>query len=251
VIDTHCHLIDPQFKKDIKEVISRAQSVGIKKIINIGYDIKTSLLAIEMNKQYNWILPAIGIHPNETADESIPYMKEIENLCNNTKIIAIGETGLDFYRNFSPRDAQQVLFGQHINIAQKYKLPLIIHTRNSIDNAIKILKEENYHCGVFHCYSGTYEQARKIMDLGFYLGFGGVLTFSQSMREVFQHIPLDFIVFETDAPFLAPARHRGQRNEPGFIFETLNLVVSLKRLASDEIEKITDKNAQKLFSLRE
>ncbi|MEO0184790.1 MAG: TatD family hydrolase [candidate division WOR-3 bacterium] len=251
MIDTHCHLIDPQFKRDIKEVIVRAQSAGLRKIINIGYDLKTSCSAIEMYKEYQWILPAIGIHPNETAGESIAYLKEIDNLCTNERVFAVGETGLDYYRNFSPKDAQVVLFRRHINIARKYNLPLIVHTRNAVEDAIRILKEEDYHLGVFHCYNGTYEQAKRIIDIGYYLGFGGVLTFSKNLREVFQRVPLDFVIFETDAPFLAPAGYRGKRNEPGYIFETAKVAASLKGLSLDEIEMITDRNASRLFSIEE
>lgn len=249
MIDTHCHLIDPQFNRDLDEVIQRAKTSGIKYIINIGYDLKTSIAAIEMNKTYEWLIPAIGIHPNEEAEESIIHIGEIEQLCTSEKVFGIGETGLDYYRNYSPKEAQQKLFRLHINLARKFNLPLIIHTRNSIDDAIKILKEEDYRKGVFHCYSGSYEQAKKIINLGFYLGFGGVLTFSKNMREVFQHIPLDFIVFETDSPFLAPAGHRGKRNEPAFIYETLNVASSVKGLPAEQIEMTTDRNALQLFSL--
>lgn len=250
MIDTHCHLIDPQFKHDLKEVVSRASSAGVKIIINIGYDVDTSIAATEMNKIYNWVLPAIGIHPSETVEESLNQMEFIDNLCRNKNIIAIGETGLDYYRNYAPKDAQQRLFRQHINLARKYNLPLIIHTRNSIDDTIRILKEEDYYKGVFHCYSGTYEQAKRIMDMGFYLGFGGVLTFSKNMRDVFQRIPIDFVVFETDAPFLAPAGYRGRRNEPAFIFEALNSASSIKGLPSEKIDQITDNNACRLFSFK-
>lgn len=251
MIDTHCHLIDPQFNKDLEEVIKRAWSAGIKNIINVGYDRETSIRALRMNEKYAWILPAVGIHPNESADESVAQMAEIDALCDNKKVIAIGETGLDFYRHYYPKEAQQALFEKHINIARKYNLPLIIHTRMSIDEAIKILVREDYHKGLFHCFSGTIEQAKKVMNLGYYLGFGGVLTFSKNMREVFQYVPLDFVMFETDAPFLAPANHRGHRNEPVFIFETLNVAASIKGLSADEVEKITEKNARKLFSLKE
>ncbi len=251
MIDTHCHLIDPQFNKDLEEVIKRAWSAGIKNIINVGYDRETSIRALKMNEKYDWILPAVGIHPNESADESVAQMAEIEDLCSNKKVVAIGETGLDFYRHYYPKEAQQALFEKHINIARKYNLPLIIHTRMSIDEAIKILTREDYHKGLFHCFSGTIEQAKKVMDLGYYLGFGGVLTFSKNMREIFQYVPLDFVMFETDAPFLAPVNHRGQRNEPGYIFETLNVAASIKGLSADEVETITDKNARKLFSLKE
>lgn len=250
MIDTHCHLIDPQFNKDIEEVIKRAWFAGIKKIINVGYDKETSIRALEMNEKYDWILPAIGIHPNESADESIAQMAEIDALCNNKKVVAVGETGLDFYRYYYPKEAQQALFEKHIDIARKYNLPLIIHTRMSMDEAIKILDGEDYHRCLFHCFSGTIEQAKKVMNLGCCLGFGGILTFSKNMRELFQYVPLDFVVFETDAPFLAPANYRGQRNEPAFIFETLNVAASIKGLTVDKVEITTDKNARELFCLK-
>ncbi len=250
MIDTHCHLIDPQFNRDIQIVIERAKSSGISFIINIGYDLNTSIAAVKMNKDYEWLLPAIGIHPNESAEESLKQIESVENLCEDKNVIAIGETGLDYYRNYTPKDAQQKLFRQHINLARKYNLPLIIHTRNSIDDTIKILNEEGYHRGVFHCYNGSYEQAKQIINMGFFLGFGGVLTFSKNMREVFQRIPIEFILFETDAPFLAPASHRGQRNEPAFIFETLHSAASIKGLSVEKIEEFTDKNASRLFSLK-
>ncbi len=249
MIDTHCHLIDPQFSNDLDLVIQRAKNVNIKKIINIGYDLKTSARTIDLNKRFSWIFPAIGIHPNESAEQSLNDLKELENLLTKYKVYAIGETGLDYYRNLGTKDAQQELFRQHIVLARKYSLPLIIHTRNSIDDAIKILIEEDYHQGVFHCYSGTYEQAKKIIDLGFYLGFGGVLTFSKKTRELFQRLPLKRIVLETDAPFLAPAEHRGKRNEPAYLVEILHTAASITGLAIIKVEEITDNNAIKLFML--
>ncbi len=245
--DTHCHLIDPQFHKDLDEVILRARNCGITRIINIGYDLTTSRAAIEINQKYPWVLPAIGLHPNETAQESITEVRTLEDILKERKVIAIGETGLDYYRDFSPKDAQQELFRQHIALAKRYQLPLIIHTRNSIADAIKILREENYDRGVFHCYSGTYEQARVIINMGFYLGFGGVLTFSRRVREVFQRLPRDWILLETDAPFLAPLGHRGERNEPSYIIETLKIAAHIHRITPAELKYITDQNAQRLF----
>uniref|UniRef100_A0A7C4XMC5 TatD family deoxyribonuclease n=1 Tax=candidate division WOR-3 bacterium TaxID=2052148 RepID=A0A7C4XMC5_UNCW3 len=250
MIDTHCHLIDPQFQNDIDSVIKRAKESGVGIIINIGYDLKTSQMAIEMNKKYTWLLPAVGIHPNETALQSLEKFFELEKLLEETSVVAIGETGLDYYRDFSPKDAQQKLFRSHIAIARRYQLPLIIHTRNSIDDAIRILKEEGYFQGVFHCYSGTIEQAKKIIEIGFYLGFGGVLTFSKKVREVFRHLPLKHIVFETDAPFLAPAGHRGRRNEPSYIFETLQVAAGILGMRVNELEEIADRNAKRLFRIK-
>ena len=249
MIDTHCHLIDPQFQKDINEVLSRAKKAGVKKIINAGYDVKTSIAAVSMAKKESWLLPAIGIHPNEAAQELLEEMVRIEETLVGHKVIAIGETGLDYYRDFSPRDAQKTLFRRHIVLAKRNSLPLLIHTRNSTDDAVRILREEDYHYGVFHCYSGSYEQAKVIMDMGFYLGFGGLLTFSRRTQEVFHKLPSDRILLETDAPFLAPANCRGKRNEPAFIYETLNTAASIMELAPEDLETTLDQNATSLFSL--
>ncbi len=249
MIDTHCHLIDPQFKKDLDSVIRRAYSSGVSKIVNAGYDVKTSTDAVTMAHAHNELLPAIGIHPNEAASEALNEMTAIEEIAAREKIYAIGETGLDYYRDRSPKSAQQELFRRHIALARNRKLPLLIHTRNSIDDAVRILREEKYGNGVFHCYSGTYEQARKILDMGFYCGFAGVLTFSKQMRDVFRKLPQERIVLETDAPFLSPAGHRGRRNEPSYIVEILHFAADTLELSPEALETLLDANAAKLFSL--
>lgn len=249
MIDTHCHLIDPQFNRDFDAVIARARESGITIIINAGYDVKTSMAAVTMGKKVDWLKPAIGIHPNEAAQELIKEVEKIEAMLEQGSVFAIGETGLDYYRDFSPRDAQKELLRRHIDIAKKNNLPLLIHTRRSIDDAIKILQEGNYHRGVFHCYSGTLEHAKTIIDMGFYIGFGGVLTFSKQTQEIFQKLPTDRILLETDAPFLAPAEHRGKRNEPAFIMETLSTAASILNVKPQHLEEIVDNNATILFSL--
>lgn len=249
MIDTHCHLIDPQFQKDLDSVLSRAIKAGVIKIVNAGYDVKTSQYAVTMSKEIDWLLPAVGIHPNGAADESIKEMKRIEEILGQEKIFAIGETGLDYYRDLLPKDAQQGLFRKHIDIAKRNNLPLLIHTRNSIDDAIQILKQEDCHRGVFHCYSGTLEQAKIILDMGFYLGFGGVLTLAKRTRDIFKEIPVDRIVLETDAPFLSPAEYRGKRNEPSYIIKTLNTAANVLDIPSEQLEEIFDTNACTLFAL--
>lgn len=249
MIDTHCHLIDPQFKRDFNAVLKRAREAGVSRIINAGYDIETSNQAVAQGKEFNWLLPAVGIHPNEAAAELIREMERIEEIVTREKVVAIGETGLDYYRDFSPRGAQKELFRKHIHIAKKHNLPLLIHTRRSIDDALHILQEEDYQCGVFHCYSGSYEQARVILDMGFYLGFAGIMTFSRRVQEIVLRLPIDRILLETDAPFLAPAGHRGQRNEPSFIIETLQSISTVMGISPVRLEEILDRNAITLFSL--
>ncbi len=247
MVDTHCHLIDPQFLKDLKSVLKRAQAAGVTKIINAGYDADTSEKAIVMANEHPWLLPAVGIHPNEAAAQSINEMGRIEGILERSQVTAIGETGLDYYRDFSPRDAQRELFRLHIRLARKWRLPLLIHTRNSLDDAIAVLEAEGCCRGVFHCYSGSWEQARKVIDMGFYVGFAGVLTFSKRAREVMQELPVDRLLIETDAPFLAPAGHRGKRNEPAFITETLHCAANVLDIMPEKLEAILDENAERLF----
>ncbi len=247
MVDTHCHLIDPQFNKDFDEVLQRAQKAGVKKIVNAGYDVKTSQDAVKQGHRYDWLMPAVGIHPNEAAEQSLTEMSNIIDVAQSNKVCAIGETGLDYYRDFSSKEAQQELFRKHIGLARSNDLPLLIHTRNSVDDAISILKEEDFHCGVFHCYSGTYEQAKKILGMGYYLGFGGVLTFSKRTRDVFKNLPTDRILLETDAPFLSPSGHRGQRNEPAYILETLSFAAGTLEMLPEQLEEILDANVARLF----
>ena len=251
MVDTHCHLVDPQFNKDLKSVLKRAEQAGVDKIINAGYDVVTSKIAIDQGQQHPWLLPAVGIHPNEAAERSLAEMGEIEDIIGKYRVCAVGETGLDFYRDFSPRKAQCELFRKHIDLAQKKDLPLLIHTRNSVDDAIRILRDMDYHYGVFHCYSGSYDQAKIIIDMGYSIGFGGILTFSRQMRDVLKKLPTGNIILETDAPFLAPAGHRGQRNEPAYILETLNFAAGTLEMLPEQLEAILDANARKLFRLGE
>jgi TatD DNase family protein len=248
MVDTHCHLIDPQFASDLKEVLQRAKDAGVDRIVNAGYDVVTSERAVAMAREQSWLLPAVGIHPNEAADQSIKEMGEIREILEKEKVIAVGETGLDYYRDFSPREAQKELFRLHIALARESHLPLLIHTRNSVEQAISVLAAEDYHQGVFHCYSGTWENAREIIEMGYYVSFAGVLTFSRQAREVIQKVPLDRLLLETDAPFLAPQGHRGKRNEPAFITETLYCAANILDLTPEKLEAILDQNAQRLFA---
>jgi len=250
MIDTHCHLVDPQFNHDLDAVCKRAQDAGIGAIVNAGYDLTTSQLAWAMHESTPWLLPAVGIHPNEAAAQSILQMVMIDSLAAKAGVVAIGETGLDYYRDRSSREAQKELFKLHIKSAYTRSLPLLVHTRNSIDDAITILESGPELKGVFHCYSGTEEQAKRIIELGFYLGFGGVLTFSKRARRVFKTLPKERLLLETDAPFLAPATYRGQRNEPAYLQETLRTAAEISDRSQEYIEQITDENAKTLFSIQ-
>ncbi len=235
---------------DLDDVLWRAHAAGVTRIVNVGYDVETSQRAIMMSGEQPHLLPAIGIHPNEAAAESIREMGKIEELLSSARVVGVGETGLDYYRDFSPREAQRELFRMHITLARKGNLPLLVHTRNSQEDAIQILKEEDFHHGVFHCYTGSYEQAKIIIDLGFFISFAGVLTYSRRAREIIQKLPRDRILLETDAPFLAPVGHRGRRNEPAFITETLNFAANMLDIIPERLEAILDLNAKTLFAFQ-
>ncbi len=247
MIDTHCHLIDPQFKNDLVAVLERAKKNGIIIMVNAGYDILTSHMTLELYNKYPVLKPAVGIHPNEVAAENLKEIDRIAELAEDKRVVAIGETGLDYYRDRSPRDAQIELFKAHIEIAQRCHKPLLIHTRNSIDDTIEILTHMDGHYGVFHCYSGSFDQACQILDLGYYLGFGGVLTFSKNHRDILTKVPIDRILLESDAPFLAPHGYRGKRNEPSFIIETLRTAAGLLDMSVKDLEDQVDANANLLF----
>ncbi len=249
MIDTHCHLTDSQFNDDLPEVLARARSAGVKQIINAGYDVATSKRALQMYEEYDWLRPAVGIHPHEASDSTLMAMHEMEECAVREDVVAVGETGLDYYREFAPAQAQRELFRKHIALARKVGLPLLIHTRKSIDDAIDILRQEDFHRGVFHCYSGNYEQACIIMDMGFYLGFGGVLTFSPRVQDVFKRVSANRILMETDAPYLAPVPYRSKRNEPAYLVETMRVASHILGIKRDRLEKVVDDNATTLFSL--
>jgi TatD DNase family protein len=245
--DTHCHLTDPQFDNDREQVLVRARAAGVRQIINAGYDVETSQKALHMAQQTDWLMPAVGIHPHEASKNACDVFDTIEKLSADSGVVAIGETGLDYYREFASAEQQQLLFRKHIALARRMTLPLLIHTRKSIDAAIDILKQEDFHTGVFHCYSGSYEQACVILDMGFYLGFGGVLTFSVKVQEVFKKIPADRILLETDSPYLAPVPYRGKRNEPAYIMETVHFAAHTLGIKQHLLEKKLDDNVTALF----
>ena len=248
MIDSHCHLADPQFSKDLESVLERARAKGIEKIINVAYDLETSQQVMKMSEDYNWLLPAVGIHPNEASTRTITEMDKIRALIENNRVYAVGETGLDYYRNFAPADEQKALFRRHIQLAQRFELPLIIHNRNAFNDAIAILKDEKFTRGVFHCFTGDYASARKVLDLGFFISFAGNLTYNRAIQEVLKKVGAGRLLLETDAPYLAPKRHRGRRNEPSFIVDTLQKAAELLQISEGKLSQIIFDNGRRLFS---
>ncbi|MEE9591069.1 MAG: TatD family hydrolase [Thermodesulfobacteriota bacterium] len=254
-IDTHAHLDDPRFNKDREDVIKRAIEAGIEHIITVGcWEPEKGLdTAVRIAESYDNIYTAIGAHPHDARVASNDTFQQIEALTEHKKVIAIGETGLDFHYDKSPRNIQMDVFRRHIQIARRSNLPLIIHTREAEGDTLDILKEEGGEeiGGVFHCFSGDHEMARECIKMGFFLSFTGIVTFTNAtnIHEIIKKVPVERILLETDCPYLSPEPHRGKRNEPAFLVETAKKIAEIKALSLEDIARITTLNAKELFGI--
>lgn len=215
-IDTHVHLNDEQFQGDLEEVLTRAKEARVNYLVNIGYDLASSRKALALAKEYGHIYAVVGVHPDEAKEFTADTYQEIKAMAQQDKIVGIGEIGLDYYWDNSPRDVQQEVFRQQIRLAKELDLPVVIHDREAHGDVLKILQEEKPKRGIMHCYSGSKEMAEVCLKLGFYLSFGGPLTFKNAKKtvEVAGTIPLERLLIETDCPYLTPHPFRGKRNEP-------------------------------------
>lgn len=253
-VDTHCHLNHPDFEADLREVLRRAEGVGVTRVVCAAYDLQTSDLAVRLAEEHPAISAAVGIHPHD-ADTFTPEIeRHIRDLsAGRPKVVAIGEAGLDYYRSLSPRDAQRDAFRRHILMAHELGLPLIIHSRDAHEDVVKILEEVGMpeRGAVMHCFPGDPEFARRSLDLGCFLGIAGPVTFKngQAIQEVAGWMPLDRMLLETDAPYLAPHPYRGKRNEPGFVPVIAAKIAELRGISSDELAAATTANAERLFGL--
>ncbi len=252
IIDTHAHLDFPDYKDDIDEVIARARKVGVEYLINVGTTVVSSIKSIELTKQYEQIYASIGIHPNEASKVSGGEWSRLEALAGESKVVAIGETGLDYYRDRSKREDQKRLFRQHIELAQGHNLPIIIHNRDASDDCLEIVRTYNGKIkGVVHCFSDSREIAEEFLKLGFYVSFAGPVTFpkADNLREALKAVPVERLLLETDCPFLAPQPKRGKRNEPSYLQYTIPVLAELYKLSVEDIKRITTLSAKKLFGI--
>ena len=252
IIDTHCHLDFEQFASDRGDVIGRAEKAGILYFINVGSNLEGSRESVRLSSEYGNIFASVGIHPHHAGDPE-GALGEIEALAAGKKVVAIGEVGLDYYKSPSPAPPQKKLFVEFIGLSKKLNLPLIIHNRNADNDTLSILKSE-YAVpvrGVLHCFSGERAFLTKALDMGLFISFTCNLTFKNAgnLREVAKHVPLDRLLLETDAPFLAPQAKRGERNEPAYITELRDALSKILGISKIEVEKVTSENAKKLFTL--
>lgn len=252
-IDTHVHLNAEQYQEDLQEVIDRALEAKVETMVVVGFDRKTIEKTMELVEQYDFIYGVIGWHPVDAIDCTEEDLHWIEEFAAHPKIVGIGETGLDYYWDKSPKDVQQALFRKQIHLAQKVNLPIIIHNREATADVVNILREENAASvgGVMHCYSGSVETARQCIEMNFMISLGGPVTFKNARmpKEVATEIPLEHLMIETDAPYLAPHPYRGKRNEPAWVPLVAEEIARLKEKPIEEVAQVTTANAKKFFRI--
>lgn len=252
-IDTHVHLNADQYDEDLQDVILRAREKGVQKMVVIGFDTKTIERAISIAEADPDIYAVVGWHPVDAIDCTDEDLQWIEQLAQHEKVVGIGETGLDYYWDKSPKEVQQEIFRKQIRLAQRVKLPLIIHNRDATGDVIRILEEEEAHLtgGIMHCFGGSVETARSAIDMNFMISLGGPVTFknAKTPKEVATEIPLEHLLIETDAPYLAPHPFRGKRNEPSYVPLVAEEIARLKELPVEEVARVTTENAEKFFGI--
>lgn len=250
--DTHVHLNSEQYE-NVDEIVNNALENGVNKMVVVGYDLETSLKAIQIAKQYEFIYAAVGMHPSEIKKMNKDDLDKIESLLTNKKVVAIGEIGLDYHWDKDNKEEQKEVFIKQIKWSSKYNLPIIIHSRDSAEDTFNVLKDNKmyYKKGIMHCYSYSLELAKEFIKLDFMLAFGGALTFlnSKQNKEVVQEIDSKYLLTETDAPYLTPHPYRGKRNEPKYIHLVVEEMSRLKNINEEEMSQIVYNNACDFFEV--
>jgi TatD DNase family protein len=252
-IDSHAHLDDRKYDPDRHEMLMRARDQGVAAIINVGYDLASSRRSVTLAEEYDFVYAAVGIHPHDAKDAGNSAFKELKTMAGSQKVVAIGEMGLDYFRNLSPRDVQQTAFRRQIALARETGLPIIVHDRDAHGDVMQILKEEKAgECGgVLHCFSGSWEMAVECMKMGFYISIAGPVTFQNAgrLKDIAARVPADRLLIETDAPYLTPEPHRGKRNESAYVLYVAEEIARLRGITPEELGNLAAENTKKLFSL--
>ncbi len=253
LVDHHCHLDFPEFATELDGVIARAKAADVGLIVSISTRIRRFDRLLEIANAYDNVFCSIGTHPHYAHEELDIAVEEIARLSGHPKVVAIGEAGLDYYYDNSPRAAQEQGFRKHIAVARKTQLPLVIHARDADDDVAAILEEEmaaGKFPAVLHCFTGGSELARRGVNLGLYVSFSGILTFKRAdaLREIASKVPLDRLLVETDAPYLAPGKYRGKRNEPSYVVETAAELAKAKGISLEELARHTTENFFRLYN---
>ena len=252
IFDTHAHMDDRAFDQDRDTLLSRLPEEGIALLMNPGCSLASSQAAVRLSNQYSYIYAAVGSHPDAADEVNDGVLEQYRSLCrDNPKVKAMGEIGLDYHYEDIPRDIQQRAFRAQMDLARELNLPVIVHEREAHEDGMKIAAEFPTVTGVFHCYSGSLEMAKWLIERGWYIGFGGVLTFKNARKalEVAEKIPLERIVLETDCPYMAPEPFRGRRNDPGKLYRVAEKLAQLRGMTVEEVQAITLENGKALYRI--
>ena len=252
IFDTHAHYDDSRFDEDRDELITSLSEKGVSHIVNCGCDLKSSLSTLSLAQKYDFIYAAVGVHAHEAEEATEEDMSEIEKLYGDKKVVAVGEIGLDYHYDFSPRERQLEIFERQLILANKLNLPVIVHDREAHEDTMNLLKKYKPK-GVVHCFSGSAEMAKEIVKLGMYIGIGGAVTFKNAKKpvEVVEYLPLDRLLLETDAPYMTPVPFRGQRCDSSHIAYTAEKIAEIKGIDVQELIDICNANARRLFKIEE
>ncbi len=254
LIDSHAHLQWEDFGSDIDEVVKNGSNVGVKVIINVGYDFKACKKTLELADRHDGLYAAIGIHPHNAKSLNKNILQSLRELSQHSKVVAIGEIGLDYFRNLSPREMQRNAFEAQINLADELNLPIVVHSRDAQSETLEILSKNKNKIkdGVMHCFSGSLETAERCLKLGLKISLAGPITFPNAykLHDIVRKTSLDNILLETDCPWLAPQPKRGKRNEPAFLIYTANKISELKQIPLADVASITSQNTKRLFHIK-
>ncbi|MEJ5376150.1 MAG: TatD family hydrolase [bacterium] len=253
LVDSHAHLDMPQFEEDLPEVLERARQAGVEAVVSCATSLKSSKKALEIAQRFPGVFAAVGIHPHDAQECSEEALAMLSSMASHPRVVAIGEMGLDFYRNLCPQEVQIQAFRKQIRLARDLGKPLVVHDREAHGLVLRILQEERAQevGGVLHCFSGDSSMAKRCLEMGMYLSIPGSVTFRNAtlLRSVLSCIPLERMLLETDSPFLAPVPFRGKRNEPSYLRYTAERVARTLRKTPEEVARCTRKNALELFGL--
>lgn len=255
LVDTHCHLNHPDLADDLPDVLDRAADAGVTRVVCAGYDMESSALAVDQARAFSGVYATIGVHPHDASKFRPEDEEGLLRLCAESlgKVVAVGETGLDYHYNLSPHDVQRQVYRLHIRLAQRMSLPLVIHSRDAGEEILDILADEGVpdRGAVLHCFSGGSDEARTALEMGCHLGIAGTITFrnASALRETIANLPLDRLLVETDAPYLAPDPYRGKRNEPAHVRLVAQKLAEVLDVPQSEIASVTTSNADGLFRL--
>ena len=253
LFDTHAHLDFPDFKEDLDEVVARSRDNGVCWILNVGTDIESSSRSVQIARDYERVYATVGVHPHDAKTMADNSLRALKLLAAEQKVVAVGEIGLDYYRDHSPREKQKEVFRLQISLARELKRPIVVHDREAHDDVYAIIKEERAAevGGVMHCFPGDWEMAKKFINEDFYVSIGGPVTFKNAslLQDVAKKVPQDRLLLETDCPFLTPEPKRGRRNEPAYLRYTAEFVSELRGIPVEELAYWTTNNAMQLFKI--